>query len=424
MISRTISLAVSKPIRIDLAFGLIVFLNIAFQKLALPNGEMIGVPMFVVWGVLAYLMFRGVAVVDPLRASLFGLMFGAIIMSIIIERRLDKGFNPLILFLICYIPMMIRIDVDRETLLRCLNKYQLAISIVACIVIGQQLMQFSVGSTYWPNYEKMVPKSLLIPGYMYIRPYDWDSAFLTPNGFFFLEPSGVSEYLALGVACEIIWFKRPWRLALLAFATIAAMAGTGIVILTLMSPFLWRHLDHKLRKMIVCVGLPVLLLGVAAGAFSHLTERSGEMSESNSSGHGRLVAPFEDTVKLATDPSYLIVGNGPGSSAKIGDLGLSDEAEVQWPSDKMIFEYGLLSAILYYAFMLVMAYRFSPHPVLASVMFIPHMCFGGGFVTTTGVVALVLFCSLLRLKEHAPSHAQLRKPRLRSVFVGARAVAQ
>ena len=65
-----------------------------------------------------------------------------------------------------------------------------------------------------------------------------DEKLLTPNGFFFLEPSGLSIYLALGVATEIIWFRRTRRLAVITSALLVAGAGTGIVVLGLLShPF-------------------------------------------------------------------------------------------------------------------------------------------------------------------------------------------
>lgn len=397
--------------RIDVAFGLLLISTICFQKFALPSGEYLGVPVFVMWGVLLWLFTRGVAVIDPLRMALFGLMLCAVIVSLIIQRQLPSP-NALILFLLMYSALVFRVDVDRPTLLRCLNKYQTAITMIALIVIVQQMIQFSIGSSYWPNIEKMVPKGLLVPGYMYIRPYDWDSAFLTPNGFFFLEPSGTSLYLALGVATEIIWFNRIFRLAIIGLGLLACMAGTGIVLLMLLSPFLLYKMDRQVRYLIAGVGVPLILVAALFGAFSHLSDRSGELSETNSSGHGRLVAPFENTIMLASDPTYILSGNGPGTSSKAGDLTRSDEAEVQWPSNKLIFEYGLITAILFHIYMCVVAFRSSPSALLAAVIFIPQMFFGGGIVTPTNVVALILFGSLLRLKDDVSHPVRLTSPRL------------
>ena len=388
-----------RPVRIDLAFGVLAFGTICTQKFALPSGEMLGMPAIIMWGVLLWLLVRGAAVVDPVRAALFGLMLCGIVTSMLIQRQMPRGPNPVILLLIMYSGLVFRVDVDRPMLLRCLDKYQTAILLIALYVIVQQMIQYSIGNSFWPNIEKMTPKALQIPGYMYIRPVDgWDTKYLTPNGFFFLEPSGLSGYLALGVATEIVWFSRPRRLAIIAFGMVVCMAGTGIVILSLLSPFLIPKMDRRVRNRVLAVGIPVILLAVMFGAFSRLSDRSGELGEKNSSGHGRLVAPFEDTIALASDPTYIISGEGPGTAAKGGDLTRADEAEVQWPSDKLIFEYGLLTAIAFHVYMFVVTFRRSPSPVVALVIFIPQMFFGGGFVTAPGIVAIVMFCSLLRLK--------------------------
>jgi hypothetical protein len=388
-----------RPVRTDLAFGCLVFATICLQKFALPSGEFIGVPVIALWGVLLWLMSRGVAFIDPFRAALFGIILFGIVLSMLIERQMPRGPNPLILMLVMYATLMFRIDVDHSMMLRCLNQYQRAILLVALYVIVQQLIQYSIGNSYWPNLEKMAPKDLLVPGYMYIRPVDgWDTNYLTPNGFFFLEPSGVSLCLAAGVASEIVWFKRPMRVIVIAMAMLVSMAGTGIVILSLLSPFLLRKMDPRLRNWIIGIGMPVVVLAVAFGAFSHLSDRSSELGEKNSSGHGRLIAPFEDTVMLASDPTYIFNGNGPGTAAKAGDLTRSDDAEVQWPADKLIYEYGLLTAIAFHIYLIMAAFRSSPSPVLAAVVFIPHMCFGGGFVVPTNIVLLIIFCTLLRLK--------------------------
>ena len=72
--------------------------------------------------------------------------------------------NSLLLILIVYSALVFRVDVDQPTLLRCLSKYQTAILFIAFYVIAQQVIQYTIGNSYWPNLEKMVPKGLLVPG--------------------------------------------------------------------------------------------------------------------------------------------------------------------------------------------------------------------------------------------------------------------
>src|ERR1700733_10627531 len=111
-----------RPVRTDLSFGCLVFATICLQKFALPSGEFIGVPVIALWGILLWLMSRGVAVIDPFRAALFAIILFGIVLSMLIERQMPRGPNPLILMLIMYAALMFRVDVDHSMMLRCLNQ--------------------------------------------------------------------------------------------------------------------------------------------------------------------------------------------------------------------------------------------------------------------------------------------------------------
>ncbi len=153
-----------------------------------------------------------------------------------------------------------------------------------------------MGHGYWPNLDKMLPASLLIPGYAYIRPYAWNSPYLTPNGVFFLEPSAASGFLAPSLVAEIVLFKRLKRLALLMVGLFAGIAGTGPTILALLSPLILRKFDRRLLKWGICLGVPLVLLVAASGLTSHLLDRSSELSSDNASAYARLVVPFRATI--------------------------------------------------------------------------------------------------------------------------------
>ena len=72
-----------RPVRTDLSFGCLVFATICLQKFALPSGEFIGVPVIALWGILLWLMSRGVAVIDPFRAALFAIiLFGIVLIFV------------------------------------------------------------------------------------------------------------------------------------------------------------------------------------------------------------------------------------------------------------------------------------------------------------------------------------------------------
>jgi hypothetical protein len=383
----------SPQARVEAEFAVLAFSAIFLEKLGLPIAEgSIGLPVLVLWGVLLRRFVQGAATIDPLRAGLFASLLCTIMLSLFIEQEL-VSLPALLIFLGMYGTMLFRVDVDRSMMLRCMNKYQAGMIWIAYIVIGQQLIQYTIGSNYWLNLNKIIPSPLLVGGYEYLRPYRWNSPYLTPNGIFFLEPSGVSWSLALALAAEIIWFKRIKRFGIFALALLTCMAGTGITIIALFAPPLLIKMDRQLLKWTITLGAPLLLTAAACGAFSQLLDRSAEFSKVNSSGYGRMVLPFESTLTLATNPSYLINGNGPGTSLK--------GTQVQWPANKLIFEYGLMTAIVFHIFLLVTVLRHSASTTLAMIVLIPHLFFGGGFVTHTNIMMLVLFGSFLRLRPDA-----------------------
>ncbi len=379
----------------ETALAVLAFSAIFLQKLGLSlAGGAIGIDAFILWGVLLWLLMQGQAVVDPLRAFLFVTMIVAVVLGLLLESfegTATIGLPALLVFLSMYATMLVRIDVTRAEMLRCLDKFQVGMGCIAFIVIGQQVLQYTVGNHYWPNLGHLVPDFLLIKGYAYLRPYTWNSPYLTPNGIFFLEPSAMSGFMALALAAEIVWFKKPWRLGLFGLGLVAGIAGSGPTIVALFSPLLLRKMDRRLIKWVMGAGIPLLILGIAGGALSHLLDRSSEFSSDNSSAYARFVIPLHSTMALVSDPAYFITGNGPGSSPKGNN-------EVQWPINKLTYEYGLATAIAFHIFLLVATLRYCASSTLTLIVLVPHLCFGGGFVSHTNIMMLVIFGSLLRIK--------------------------
>ena len=66
----------------------------------------------------------------------------------------------------------------------------------ACIIIVQYAYQKITGSGDPISMTPLVPKSLMMQGYIYEAHDPWNSPFMRPNGFFFLEPSFVSAFTA------------------------------------------------------------------------------------------------------------------------------------------------------------------------------------------------------------------------------------
>ncbi len=372
------------------AVAILALSAIFLQKIGFPvAGNYIGLNALILWGVLLWLFVSGEAVIDLSRALLFTLLILVVLLSLFIAQGI-KSVPALIVFLGMYGTMLFRVEVDRATLVRCLNVFQVSMCFVACIVIVQQTIQYTIGNSYWPNLERMLPSYLLVGDYAYIRPYAWKSPYLVPNGVFFLEPSVVSGFTALALAAEIVWFKRFWRLGLYAVSLVVGVAGSGVTIIAICSIPLFLQMDRRLRLWTLGLGVPILLVAMLLGAFNHFIERSSEFTNQNSSAYGRITVPFEATIRLSSNPDYLVVGDGPGASYKAINT-------VQWPVNKITLEYGLVTAIVFHVFLAVAILGHPASRTVALVIFIPHIVFGGGFVTHTNIMMLVLFGSLLQL---------------------------
>ena len=387
---------------VEVAFVMLALSAIFFQKIGFPvAGNYIGLDAIILWGVLMWLFVRGDAAIDLLRATFFVVLLLLVLLSLFIIQQVNS-LPALIVFLAMYATMLLKVEVDQATVLRCLDTFQTSMCIVACIVIMQQVLQYTVGNSYWPNLERVLPSYLLVGDYVYFRPYAWRSPYLVPNGIFFLEPSAVSGFTAVALAAEIVWFKRRFRLGLYAFSLVVGVAGSGVTVIAICSIPLFLKMDRRLRLWTLGAGLPVFLAAASLGAFSHVLDRSSEFSNQNSSAYARIVVPLEATLRLSADPDYLLTGNGPGTSLKAINT-------VQWPVNKITYEYGLLSAIAFHVFLTVAVLGKPASRVVALIIFIPHIFFGGGFVTHTNIMMLVLFGSLLQLAPEGRRSSAARK---------------
>lgn len=383
-------------VRIEAAFSCLSFSAIYLQKISIPGLD-VGLDLIILWGVLLWFAIRGAAYIQRLRLVLYiattcTVMIGLILEQSIFVEQSIFSIPALGLFLFANGAVLLFAEVDQAVTLRCYKSFQTMMVPIAYIIIGQQVIQYTVGNAYWPNLNNFIPHAFLIQGFVYLRPLAWQSPYLVPNGVFFLEPSAASWFIAISAVIEIIWLKRFKHLCLFGFVLPISMAGTGITLIALLSPALLRKMDRRLRRLTLKIGIPIVLIAGATGAIPHLAQRSEEFSDPQSSAYGRMDVPFEATVELFTNPSYLMSGNGPGSTPKTGNV-------VSWPSNKVAYEYGTLTAVVFLMFLLVSVLGQATSRVLALAGLLPTLIFGGGFLSAPATMMMVMFGSLLRLRD-------------------------
>ena len=147
-----------------------------------------------------------------------------------------------------------------------------------------------------------------------------DSSLFKANGFFLVEPSVFSQFMAIGLACEWVNQRRPWLVGLFLFALFSAVSGTGW--LAVGGFVVYIGLTSGSRGIVTAIGFTCVcvLAFIAIGFFfpevaETLTGRVGEFGVQGSSGNGRFVTPFLVTSYIYDlSPEAFFTGVGPGSS--------------------------------------------------------------------------------------------------------------
>jgi hypothetical protein len=171
------------------------------------------------------------------------------------------------------------------------------------------------------------------------------------NGFFLLEPSIFSQFMAMGLIIEILVERRPWVLVLLATGLVVSASGTGWIVLGgfLLGSVFSMGVRGIVLSAVVVVLVAVMFIGVIflvpdlAGA---ITGRLDEFTRPGTSGHMRFITPFwllSDVVSRS--PGSLLFGLGGGVSER---LTMPYEYVVNTPV-KIGLEYGLPALVAYVA---------------------------------------------------------------------------
>jgi hypothetical protein len=211
----------------------------------------------------------------------------------------------------------------------------------ALIVLVQYGYQRLTGRGDPIDMNNLLPKSVLLQGYIYDAHHPWYSSFSRPNGFFLLEPSVASMLTASAAIIEVTYFRRLSIITLMVSATFLSLGGTGIAMLLVALPFLLARESARLASVSAILGIVTLVVAVSAGTELPLVSRMSELHQQGSSGSGRLLLPSLSIVTYATDPAYFFLGAGAGS--------ITGADGAAWPLLKLIKEYGLLAALMFAA---------------------------------------------------------------------------
>ncbi len=266
---------------------------------------------------------------------------------------------------------------------RTLQAFQFLVMLLSCLGLVQFVAQFVVNGAQLINFYGIVPDFLTSDpsSGWWDKPREF-GGIIKSTGLFFQEPSHLSQITALGILIEVLEFRRPRYLLLIALGFLVAYSGTGLLLLLIFLPLAGLRRGEAGLSALFVVMLALGLVATGIIDLSAFTDRIGEFESRRSSAFMRFVSPVLlagthfDTASL----QVLLVGSGPGTAKTFVDPGSGGGQRVSW--FKMFYEYGIIGTFIFWCF-LASCLRRSRCPGLVIAAIIFGFLFCGMAITTT-----------------------------------------
>ena len=143
---------------------------------------------------------------------------------------------------------------------RTLQAFQFIVMLLSCLAVAQFAAQFVVNGRELINFYGIFPDFLFgLANSGQLNTFGTaGNGLIRSNGIFLSEPSGLSQVTALGILIEVLEFRRPRYLIVIALGFLMAYSGTGCVLLLLFLPL--AGLRHS-RAGTLCAGRRYLRAG-------------------------------------------------------------------------------------------------------------------------------------------------------------------
>jgi hypothetical protein len=267
-----------------------------------------------------------------------------------------------------------------------LQAFQFLVMILSCLAVVQFVAQFVVDAKQLVMFFGIIPDFLIddvhAGGKMTIGAIADGSSLMRSNGIFLAEPSFLSQFAAFGILIEVLEFRRPRYLVVMALGFLVAYSGTGSMLLLLFLPLAGlRHSKAGLSVLLV-VMFALGLFATGIMDLSVFTSRAGELEDTRTSGFLRFVSPFWLAAKHFDTSSLqaVLLGSGPGSVKNFGDARDGGGQLGTWI--KILYEYGIIGSFIFSCF-LASCLRRSRCPGLVVAAIIFAYVFLQGMMTIT-----------------------------------------
>jgi len=227
--------------------------------------------------------------------------------------------------------------------------------VLAWLGIAQFVLEFFVNVRYLFPIENFVPEHFIVQLFNHQAAMEYGSQEYRANGVFMLEPSFFSQVLAVAIVAETCMRARVSRLLLFGAALLVSYSGTGVIVLAVCIPLC---IVRRQRWGLLLLGIVALMALIPLQDYIHadrLIARLAEFNSHQSSGYSRFVGGFYLFDQfLWHDPWRTLFGYGAGAFADYAPRAHYGAAEMAL--FKVVFEFGLVGALVYFGFLFCCLY--------------------------------------------------------------------
>lgn len=211
---------------------------------------------------------------------------------------------------------------------------------IVAILLGA--VQMVMGGDFF-SVRSLLPEDLLLEGFNTSNQMEVGSFYIyRSNGFFFLEPSFFSQYLAFAILFEMRTRRHLPTIALMLVGMAMSLSGSGFMLLTI--GLFVMGLRARSSIAILYSLAPVLVAGIAIVYFlPSLADRVTELNDEDKSGYWRFVMPILYVYEsYSSSVVSMLFGVGPGAAKN--DV-LTALMAYSSGIGKVLYENGLLGGV-------------------------------------------------------------------------------
>lgn len=359
------------------------------SKFGIPGYANLGIGLALPITLLALMLgvFDNRVRLEPKRLGFYCITLSVLILPMLLQAG-TFSLNSLMMLALLHIPYVLVVVRGDELAPKALTFFLHIAKLLAVLGIAQYFLQGFVDKAFLYPIDNLIPQDFVVQGFNAQGTVNYHSTQIRATGMFMLEPSFLSQFLAVAIVAESVTSRRIWPLGLYALGIISSHAGTGMLILALCMPFV--VIIHRRWDLFVLGFLGIVVI-FAFGELLNLdfiTNRAGEFDDPNSSGFARFVGGFYMFEQMLW-PDFKRALFGYGAGAFMDYVHLFDIEVADMPMTKMIFEFGLVGAFVYFAFIASCLFA-SPLPRMLSVAIALTFLLNGMYVPFSHGLALGL----------------------------------